>query len=125
MPAPRWRVELRGNFKKVKGFLQNAYVKFGVDNYFSQNNIFKAYGTETASPAYSIVEAGLGSDIVNKKDKTLFSIFIDVSNLTDVAYQNHLNRLRYAAENPVTGRMGVFDMGRNINIKVSVPLNFK
>lgn len=125
MPAPRWRVDLRGNFKKVTDFLHNAYVKVGVDNYFAQKNIFSAYGTETASSGYSLLDAGLGGDIVNTKGKTLFSIFLDATNLGNVAYQNHLNRLRYAAVNPITGRVGVFDMGRNVNLKVSVPLDFK
>jgi iron complex outermembrane receptor protein len=125
MPAPRWRAELRGNFKKVTGFLRNAYVKVGVDNYFAQKNIFSAYGTETASPGYSLADAGLGGDIVNAKGRTLFSVFLDATNLANVSYQNHLNRLRYAAENPVTGRTGVFDMGRNFNIKLSITLDFK
>jgi iron complex outermembrane receptor protein len=125
MPAPRWRVDLRGNFKKVSNIFHNVYVKVGVDNYFAQDNIFSAYRTETASTGYSLLDAGLGGDIVNAKGTTLFSIFFDATNLTDVAYQDHLNRLRYAAENPVTGRTGVFNMGRNFNIKVSVPLAFK
>lgn len=125
MPAPRWRIALRGNFKQVTGFLRNAYVKVGADHYFAQDHIFKAYRTETASPGYSLLDAGIGGDFVNAKEKTLFSIFIEATNLTDVAYQNHLNRLRYAAENPVTGRTGVFDTGRNISLKVSVPLDFK
>lgn len=125
MPAPRWRVELRGNFKKTGHFLRNTYVKVGADNYFPQNNIFSAYGTETASPGYSLLNAGLGGDIVNNRGKTLFSIFFDATNLTNVAYQNHLNRLRYAEVNPVTGRTGVFDMGRNFNIKISIPMDLK
>lgn len=124
MPAPRWQLDVRGNFKQVTGFLRNAYIKIGLDNYFAQDHIFRAYRTETASPGYALLDAGVGGDVVGAEDKTLFSIFIEATNLTNVAYQNHLNRLRYAAENPVTGRMGVFDMGRNVNIKVSVPLNF-
>lgn len=32
----------------------------------------------------------------------------------DKAYQNHLNRLKYAPENLLTGRTGVFNMGRNL-----------
>jgi len=44
-------------------------------------------------------------------------------NLGDVAYQSHLSRLKYTEENPVTGRMGVFNVGRNFSVKVNVPLN--
>ena len=43
----------------------------------------------------------------------------------DVAYQNHLSRLKYAAVNNVTGRQGVFNMGRNFSVKVNVPLEWK
>ena len=42
--------------------------------------------------------------------------------MTDVAYQNHLSRLKYADENPLTGRSGVFDMGRNLTFKLTVPI---
>jgi iron complex outermembrane receptor protein len=125
IPAPRWRMELRGNFRKVGRFLRHAYITTSLDTYFSQDHIFSAYATETASRGYSLLEAGLGADVVNGKGNTMFSLYLDATNLTDVAYQNHLNRLRYAAVNPATGRMGVFNMGRNINLKVSVPLDFQ
>jgi len=45
-------------------------------------------------------------------------------NLTDVAYQNHLSRLKYTDENMATGRMGVFNMGRNFSLKLNLPLQF-
>jgi iron complex outermembrane receptor protein len=54
----------------------------------------------------------------------LLSIFLAANNIGDVAYQSHLSRLKYAPENLVTGRNGVYNMGRNISIKVNVPLNF-
>lgn len=125
IPAPRWRMEVRGNFSKVGHFLRHAYITASLDTYFAQDHIFSAYATETSSPGYSLLEAGLGADVVNGKGKTMFSLYLDATNLTDVAYQNHLNRLRYAAVNPSTGRMGVFNMGRNINLKVSVPLDLR
>jgi iron complex outermembrane receptor protein len=37
-----------------------------------------------------------------------------------VAYQNHLSRLKYAAINEATGRVGVFNMGRNFSFKVNI-----
>lgn len=45
-------------------------------------------------------------------------------NLLDKAYQSHLSRLKYADVNPVTGRMGVFNMGRNVTFKLDIPLTF-
>jgi iron complex outermembrane receptor protein len=61
---------------------------------------------------------------IMRKQKVLFQVSLIAQNLTDVAYQNHLNRLKYTAENMATGRMGVFNMGRNFSIKVNVPLVF-
>ena len=66
---------------------------------------------------------GLGTQYT-KKGKQLFSISLTAQNLTDVAYQNHLSRLKYTSENRATGRMGVFNMGRNFSLKLNVPLKF-
>jgi iron complex outermembrane receptor protein len=60
-----------------------------------------------------------------RKGKTLFSLNLSVNNVFDVSYQNHLNRLKYTDLNVVTGRTGVFNMGRNISLKINVPLEFK
>ena len=48
----------------------------------------------------------------------------DGTNLTNKAYQNHLSRLKYTDVNPVTGRQGVLNMGRNIIVKLAIPLEF-
>ena len=40
---------------------------------------------------------------------------------TDVFYR-HLSRLKYLDTDPVTGRQGVYNMGRNVTFKLVVPL---
>ena len=55
----------------------------------------------------------------------MFSIQLGVINIADIAFQNHLSRLKYAAENQATGRTGVFNMGRNFSIKLNVPLEIR
>jgi iron complex outermembrane receptor protein len=52
------------------------------------------------------------------------SLFLEASNLTDKVYQDHLSRLKYTAVNNVTGRAGIFNMGRNFTIKLVIPLTF-
>ena len=52
----------------------------------------------------------------NRKD--FMNIYISAENLADVAYQSHLSRLKYAPQNPLTGRNGVYNMGRNLSLKV-------
>ena len=123
IPAPRLINEVRCNFNKPTKGVANFYAKLELDNTFAQNNIFTAYNTETATPGYSLLNAGLGADIVSAKGKTLFSLHLAGINLSDVAYQNHLSRLKYAAENLITGRVGVFNMGRNFSIKLNIPLS--
>ena len=125
IPAPRLITEFRGDFKAIGKNIQHFYVKFEVDNTFAQNKIFTAYNTETATPAYTLLNAGLGAEFVSKKGVPLFSLNLVGSNLANTAYQNHLSRLKYAAENLVTGRTGVYNMGSNFSVKLNIPLSFK
>lgn len=125
IPPARWTTELRGDFAKAaSGSLRNFYVKLELDRVFAQNNIFSAYNTETVTPAFSLLNFGIGAD-VQSKGRTLFTIHASANNIADVAYQNHLSRLKYTAENMVTGRMGVFNMGRNFTLRLHVPLEWK
>ncbi len=123
-PPPKLRSELKFIYTKGKA-IKNAYVKVGMDYYFEQNKIYYKYGNETVTPAYTLINAGIGGDIC-AKGNTLFSFYIYGSNLGDIAYQSNMSRLKYAGDpNVVTGRIGVFNMGRNISIKLIIPLNFK
>ena len=56
------------------------------------------------------------------KGKKVAELYVTADNLLNRAYQNHLNRLKYADENVVTGRRGIYNMGRNITFKVVVPI---
>ncbi len=123
MPQPRLLSELKGDFKSVGKRFKNVYLKFEADNYFAQNNIFATFNTETTSPAYTLLNLGFGGDVISNK-KAIFSVLVGVNNLADVAYQNHLSRLKYEDTNNITNRMGVFNMGRNVSVKINVPLSF-
>lgn len=124
IPAPKLVSELKADIKKIGKFISNAYVSVEFENYFEQNKFYSAFGTETQTPGYSLINLGLGGDVI-RKTKTVCSIYISVNNITDVAYQNHLSRLKYAVENNTTGRRGVYNMGRNISLKLIVPLELK
>ncbi|AHJ95851.1 TonB-dependent receptor [Hymenobacter swuensis DY53] len=126
IPADRLQSELRVNFRKVRNSrLRNLYARGTVEHNFRQNRIFSAFDTETRTPGYTLFNAGLGTDVVAGKDRTLFSVYLATNNLFDVAYQNHLSRLKYTAVNEVTGRQGVFNLGRTVSVKLIVPLSFK
>ncbi|MBR1406762.1 MAG: TonB-dependent receptor [Bacteroidales bacterium] len=119
MPAPRWTSEVKYELTHDGKLLNNTYFACNLEQYFRQTHILP--GTETPTPAYTLLGLSLGTDLVIR-GKTRASVQILVDNLLDVAYQNHLSRLKYADENPVTGRVGVFDMGRNVTLKLTVPI---
>lgn len=123
IPAARLISELKGEFKKAGKLLRNFYVKLEADNMFVQNNPFTGFETETKTNGYTLLNAGTGADIMNSKKKTIFSIHLAVTNIGDVAWQNHLSRLKYTAENMVTRRTGVFSTGRNFSVKLNIPLD--
>ena len=125
IPAPRFQSELRGNFKKIGSFVANPFLKVEFNHFWPQNRVLLENRTETRTPAYSLWNAGLGTDIVTTKGVTRFSFYFMVNNIFDISYQNNLSRLKYAAENQSTGRTGVFNMGRNFSFKIVVPITFK
>lgn len=122
MPPVRYQGEIRCVFRKKMKTFRNVFASVAVNHYFEQDKIYNAFGTETATPAYTLVNASLGTDITGKKGRVICSLVISGNNLFDTAYQYHLSRLKYAAENPLTGRTGIFNMGRNFSFKIMVPI---
>jgi iron complex outermembrane receptor protein len=120
IPPGKFTSEIRADAKKLSKYLSNSYVKLTGEFYLKQNKIFGAYNTETITPDYVLFNLGIGTDITSR-NKTLFSIYAGINNLTDVSYQSHLSRLKYNGINNLTGRTGVYNMGRNISLKVIVP----
>jgi len=119
IPAPKWSSEIRASlFPKCQRFQHTLFTIEGV-NYFKQDHPFTSFGTETATPGYFLLNAGLSTSVFNGKKK-LFSVYLLGNNLTDMAYQNHLSRLKYTDANPVTGRSGVYGMGRNFMFKLNI-----
>ncbi|MBQ9883605.1 MAG: TonB-dependent receptor [Bacteroidaceae bacterium] len=120
-PAPRWTSDLRYEIIRDGKTLNNLYVSVGIEYNLRQNHFYGVGGTETATPAYTLLNASAGVDVMHRGQK-LFSVFLTGNNLTDAAYQSHLSRLKYAPINERTFRQGVFNMGRNFGLKVVVPL---
>ena len=70
---------------------------------------------------YTLLNMYAGTDI-KSHGKRIASLYVSCENITDRAYQSHLSRLKYLDVNKATGRMGVFNMGRNFTFKVVVPI---
>ena len=140
-PAPKWTSELkwelfhhshstvsphamheyRHEHPKSGVALNNLYIAAGLDCYLKQTHIYRADDTETETPGYALLSLSAGTDIM-LHSKKIAEIYITADNLLNKAYQNHLSRLKYADENVVTGRRGVFNMGRNITFKLVIPI---
>ena len=123
-PPAKFQTGLRVDIKRVALFMRNAYLKFDVENYFTQNKYYAAFGTETRTLGYTLLNMGFGADFAGKK-RTLCSLYLSANNLTDNAYQSHLSRLKYLPKNYATGRTGVYNMGRNISFKLIIPVDIK
>jgi iron complex outermembrane recepter protein len=123
MPAPRYQSKLRANIKKAGDHFSNCFIHLELDHYFKQDQFLKENNTETATPGYTLINSGFGGDYTDKKGKVLLSVYFSANNIFNVAYQSHLSRLKYAPLNTLTGRTGVFNMGRNLSIKVVVPFD--
>lgn len=112
------------SLKKTNKTFKNLYVKAGVNHYFQQDKIYYKFRNETVTPQYTLINLGFGTDICSKSH-ALCSIYVCASNITDIAYQSNMSRLKYTDTNNVTGRVGVYNMGRNISFKLIIPIDIK
>ncbi len=109
------------SFNTDKKCIRNIYLSLGVDHFFEQNKVFYKFDNETITPGYTLLNIGAGTSIYAKK-KQVVTVYLMAANLTDVAYLSNMSRLKYADINNATGRTGVYNMGRNISIKLSFPI---
>ena len=136
-PAPKWSSELKWELSHHshstvahhherhpfhRSLLNNLYIAAGLECYLKQTHIYSADDTETSTPAYALLSLSAGTDL-QINGKKVAELYITADNLLNRAYQNHLSRLKYADENIVTGRRGVYNMGRNITFKIVVPIS--
>ena len=136
-PVPKWSSELKWELSHHshstvahhherhpfhRSLLNNLYIAAGLDCYLKQTHIYSADDTETATPAYALLSLSAGTDL-QINGKKVAELYITADNLFNRAYQNHLSRLKYADKNSMTGRRGVYNMGRNITFKIVVPIS--
>jgi iron complex outermembrane receptor protein len=127
IPPLHTNTDIRANIKSKSKHFTSLYLKIGMEYYAKQDRVYSADNTETLTPGYVLYNAGVGVDITNTEGKVLVSINILGSNITDVAYQSHLSRLKYFEQYPnnPTGHSGIYNMGRNISFKLTVPIDVK
>lgn len=115
MPAPRWTANGRYELPDlVHGHLRRSYVAAGMEYNLRQRRIYAVDDTETATPSYCLLNLSAGVDIHVWKHNCI-ELTICCQNLLNKTYQPHLSRLKYA---------GYSAMGRNICVKINIPLDF-
>ena len=117
--------ELRYDFNCKEHHIANGFIKAQVVYYATQNRVYLSDNTETPTPGYALFNMGVGSGFTNKAGKTIFNIYIMANNLFDVAYYDHLSRLKYfTSPNGADPARGIHNLGRNISFKLDIPLAF-
>jgi len=116
--------ELKYDFKNKDLHLVNGFVQVSAAFSGPQNRPYLADNTETATPGFTLINAGVGAGFTNKQNRLLFNIYVFANNIFDVVYQDHLSRLKYFEPYPNSPGPyhGIYNMGRNISIKLDFPL---
>ena len=124
MPPARYNGEVRYDVVTNNKKFVDSFVKFELNYTAAQNRVFTSQNTETATAGYTLINVGAGSGLKNKKGNTIFNFYILGNNLFDVAYQDHLSRLKYFEQYAASpnGKLGIYNMGRNISLKVVFPI---
>ena len=117
--------ELRYDFEARRHHIVNGYVKLQLAYYARQDRVYLIDNTETPTPGYVLLNGGLGAGFTNKKGRTIFNAYLMGTNLLNIAYQDHLSRLKYFEfyPNDPRGNHGIYNMGRNIEFKLDFPLD--
>ncbi len=121
IPPAKYQMELRADLPLNSKVIRNSFAELNLEYFYRQHRILSANNFETTTPAYILMNGSLGFELTNARGKTRAKFALIAQNIFDKAYQYHLSRLKYAPENPATGRQGIFNMGRNFVLKMTVP----
>ncbi len=112
MPSYRFDNELSYQFKDTKT-MKGPYISANL-LVVTRQSMVPANSDYAAPPdAYFLVGLSAGVDFLIKKVQTI-SVSLTVANLLDTPYRDYLNRFRYFSN----------DMGRNVVLKLKIPLEF-
>jgi iron complex outermembrane receptor protein len=141
VPPMRITGDLIIHFGEVGKWLKDGYVRLGVLNVAQQNNVyreaaiytglnsaatpFEYAASQEAEAGYTLFNAGLGGHILRRGGKELCQLFIICNNLFNTGYMDYMSRFKYYPVNPLTDRVGVFNMGRNVSLKLILPIDVK
>lgn len=108
IPAPKTRLELKYSFKETK-LLRKTSASL---SYLYQTKQWLVTNDQDLAPtpdAYALFNLEVSTEL-----KNIF-LAIEIENLFNTSYRDYLNRWRYYTD----------DLGRSINLRISIPLNPK
>ncbi|MFC3563672.1 TonB-dependent receptor [Pedobacter jamesrossensis] len=123
IPPLQIRSEIKLTAQNTKGTFDKPYIKFDAAIFADQNKFYALDDTESFTAGYALFNAGLGSTLKSKAGKAILDVFIQCDNVFNTAYQSNLNRLKYFEyyNSSPNGRMGIYNMGRNLSFKIIAP----
>jgi iron complex outermembrane receptor protein len=138
VPPTKIYTELRYNFKPVFNRIKDLYLKVGWLDCFEQKDIYQQYAiynglntqitpyeyaaSKRASQGYSLFSLGAGGKIY-RKGKIWGDLYFLCSNIFNTPYIDYMSRFKYYPVNYTTHQVGVYNMGRNLSIKLILPLD--
>jgi iron complex outermembrane recepter protein len=138
IPPPRIQSELRVDITRSSKTFRHTYFKLGFEYDFKQTHIYDASSiymrllayelaaSQAPTKGYTLINLGAGTDFLRRDGSTSCSLYLVVNNLFDVVYIDYMSRFKYYPANFSTNpaRVGVYNMGRNLSLKLTVPLSF-
>lgn len=122
IPPVKTNTSIRIRLPEQKKWIKEPFLQMDMETAATQNRFYAVDNTETLTSGYTLFHINAGLQIVSAKEKPICRLVINASNIFDIAYQSHQNRLKYfeyytASPN---GSSGIYNMGRNISIKLMV-----
>jgi iron complex outermembrane receptor protein len=139
-PAPRLTSEAKFKLTdRHNSILKGTYIAFGLAKYWAQTDIYSALWNELPSSPYTLYNAGVGTNFVNRKTGRVICTFVvNCTNLMNIAYMDHTSREQYfwAYNGAYAGQAnygltpavvtkaseGIYNMGRNVGFKLIFPI---
>lgn len=110
MPADRLRGALNYQYPKSIGLWRNLRAGLNTQYVFKQTRVEPDEDYVTPPEGYTLVGASIEGDL--NLSNTTIGISLEAENALNAAYRDYLNRFRYFAD----------DMGRNISLRIKIPI---
>ena len=117
IPPLCWRTEMEQKISLIPKKALDLNVKAEYEFVAKQTRYMGLNNTETPSNSYHLFNLFVGTEFKYFGSNKL-SLQLQVNNLFDISYQSHLNRLKYFEYYNNVNHSGIYNMGRNVCVKV-------